>query len=678
MARSSILAVGCFLAIGAVALAQDAGKPAEGTLKGTVTAEDTKAPIADALIRVALPAGDMRGLRQEAVLGYTFFEARTDKTGAFEIHVPVTAEGSEVSVDAFAPGFGSLWCTYVQGNPLQVVIKRGEKQEVSLRLARARWVTGQVLDDELRPLANVEVRARSRSARGYRDVDALRTGKDGKFTVYDFPLEARRTVKGNEKGELEFNDPRFERAIVEDVYVLTEAQNHAHKIILRKGRKISGHVVSSTGKPVQDVLVEATTDTDRRAAPTDQLGAFLIEGLPVDKECKLVVHAKRLKEKSRRTLKLDRDYDLAITLEPVVLKEAPKTVKLLGMTLAPVNEELRDVYDLYDAHGVLILDPGADHARLGIGDLEEGDSFWLVGNDDSIETVEELARALLEGPPDRIRVVYSFRRLWFQGTSTQYARLTEADREELKTFLSRCKDAPGTGSRTRHSRKEDDSKKGTKLPFNPFNDCKEGDWECLLMKRTASEWKGTNQLVVVHRIAKVSGDAVEVAPLEVRARGVAETEPQHSKVAFSKKETPTVEALFDIMTGDDDLFEGKLTGIKVEDEKKTVGGREFACKKLTFSWITKFVYTNGDSAGSTSYVVWLASDVKGRGIVAMTLDEKCTQPGEPEHTLRMELELLGMGGAGGVDWGKKAEDAAAGLPEEKPAPEDQPPKDAPK
>src|SRR5947209_20420062 len=102
----------------------------------------------------------------------------------------------------------------------------------------------------------------------------------------------------------------------------------------------------------------------------------------------------KLHEKSRRTLELTSDPVLEVALEPVVLRAEPKKVKLLGMTLATVTDELRDAYDLSDASGVLILDPGKNPARLEIGMIHEGDRFWCVGDQD-VKTLEDFANGLL-------------------------------------------------------------------------------------------------------------------------------------------------------------------------------------------------------------------------------------------------------------------------------------------
>ena len=72
--------------------------------------------------------------------------------------------------------------------------------------------------------------------------------------------------------------------------------------------------------------------------------------------------------------------EVNLRMEPVVLKNPPRPVSLFGMKLANMTPELQTVYDLDSPTGVLILDPGVNHLRLGIGELSPGDRFWMVGS----------------------------------------------------------------------------------------------------------------------------------------------------------------------------------------------------------------------------------------------------------------------------------------------------------
>jgi hypothetical protein len=128
----------------------------------------------------------------------------------------------------------------------------------------------------------------------------------------------------------------------------------------------------------------------------------------------------------------------------VVFKTAPKQVSLLGMKLANVTPELEAVYNLDSSTGVIVLDLGTNYFHLGIGELSQGDRFWVVGNR-QIRNLWEMVTELLridgiappgdpnEGCHGSVRVVYAYRN--GAGTNTQRLKLTDADRAELKIFL---------------------------------------------------------------------------------------------------------------------------------------------------------------------------------------------------------------------------------------------------
>lgn len=87
--------------------------------------------------------------------------------------------------------------------------------------------------------------------------------------------------------------------------------------------------------------------------------------------------------------------------------------------------------------GVLILDPGADSKRLGIGELKVGDHFWMVGLHRVRSTREFVDRMLAEaaeqdGERVSIRVVYTMSRPALDANNTQYLDLSREDLRELE------------------------------------------------------------------------------------------------------------------------------------------------------------------------------------------------------------------------------------------------------
>ncbi|HEV3299271.1 MAG TPA: PDZ domain-containing protein [Planctomycetaceae bacterium] len=164
----------------------------------------------------------------------------------------------------------------------------------------------------------------------------------------------------------------------------------------------------------------------------------------------LTFRALDIKQKSRVPLVLfsDRD-DLKIRLHAMSLPIDLKKYAVLGMQLTDVTPELKSAYDLWDDRGALILDPGQNSERLGIGQLAEGYDFWLVGQE-RVGSVREfvtkivaiaakqkaaVVAAKLELPERMVRVVYSYSSVESEGTNTQYLKLTDDDVEQLQRSL---------------------------------------------------------------------------------------------------------------------------------------------------------------------------------------------------------------------------------------------------
>jgi len=132
--------------------------------------------------------------------------------------------------------------------------------------------------------------------------------------------------------------------------------------------------------------------------------------------------------------------------KPNILSKPPKAepITLLGMQLIDVTPELQAEHRLYHPFGVLILDPGFGHQRLGIGELQKGYYFWMIGNKE-IKNIREMITEILrinakpkpteggfidEGNKGYVRVVYGYGN--GKGTNTQYLQFTEGDVKELR------------------------------------------------------------------------------------------------------------------------------------------------------------------------------------------------------------------------------------------------------
>lgn len=414
---------------------------AQGTppqpVSGVVLAAGTGKPISNALVRISSPALDMRHVRDEPP---ALFDGRTDAQGQFVISVPV---GPRISLDAFAPGYESGAGTYYSGNWTlhDVPFPSNRTQEITIKLRRALYVAGVVVDVAGQPCPDVVVESTLRDSQSSAYVAFDRTDAAGRFQIFDFPLETWNTKP---RGQLTFRHPGKLTLSIADVYALTEAARSELRVTLAAGHQLSGRIATATGAPATNTIVEAIPAQEfaaQRTTLTDAAGRFHFDALP-DGTVKLHAHAPAFDEQVRQAIQLpEATPALELQLKPVVWEPPLKTVPLFGMTLVDVTPELQTVYDLVDPTGVLILDPGPDHQRLGIGTLDRGLCFWIVG-ERPIKNLREFVAELLRinnlapdqatpaGARGSIRVVYRYRNL--AGTNTQRLKLTDLDIAELK------------------------------------------------------------------------------------------------------------------------------------------------------------------------------------------------------------------------------------------------------
>ena len=179
---------------------------------------------------------------------------------------------------------------------------------------------------------------------------------------------------------------------------------------------------------------------------SDARGRFLIRGLP-DGEITVRALSSRFEQKARTTVHLaGAGVEVNLQLAPMILKNPPKPVDLFGMKLADVNPELQAAYDLRAPTGILILDPGTNSARLGIGTMSQGERFWMAGNKEVLNVSQMAAELLRLGTNDppadpnqgyrgNVRVVFDLLR--GGGTDTEYIKLTDDDITELEKLSCR-------------------------------------------------------------------------------------------------------------------------------------------------------------------------------------------------------------------------------------------------
>jgi 5-hydroxyisourate hydrolase-like protein (transthyretin family) len=410
------------------------------SISGVVLAEDTGKPIVNALVRVSSPAIDMRSVRDQR---QGVFGARTDVNGRFTIQVQ---PNPKISLNAFAPGYEEAAGKWMSGiwTYDNVDFPTNREQVFTIRVRPGLYVAGIVTDELGRPCSEVKVEAtiQGESSTAYVAYDT--TDANGRFEIFDFPLKPTLFEPGTERSQLTFRNAAKLTSIIKDIYPLSELERTNLHAILRSGHDISG-VITSAATQAHSIAVVEAVPADAQAAQrtgwTDDDGRYIIHGLP-DGKVSVRVHSPAFDLSARKTVQMaGADVELNFRMEPVVLKNPLKPVKMLGMELADVTPELQAVYDLSEPTGVMILDPGPNHVRLGIGGLSLGERFWMVGGKEIRnlkEMVEELLRIDSIAPPGRpnegchgnIRVVYSYRNRG--GTNTQHLKLTSEDIAELE------------------------------------------------------------------------------------------------------------------------------------------------------------------------------------------------------------------------------------------------------
>lgn len=421
---------------------------------GRVMAGDTREPIPDALIRVAVPAVDMRDARgpsrqvtQEDGTTSDIYETRTNSEGRFEMIVPAK-EGNELfSVDAWAPGFGTAAGTGYAGgsNPHLEWLPLtgasvGEASNLTILLTRAIYVAGTVRDQRRVPLAGVKVSGYIYMDRGTAWVASTETDERGRFEIFDFPLEQQ----AGGRAELSFTSLKALPESRSGLYDLPAKQLRSLDVVLMPGRKITGVVQDADGHPAAGVTVEAIQERILRDTTTDRDGRFELAGLPEVGTLTLRAFASEIDQKAVALapfVNRARDDEMTLRMTPIELKSPLEPVTLFGMQLVDVTAELETAYDLFpygfSTDGVMILAPGVDHRRLQIGHLKKTYCFHVIG-EQRVTNVREMIGELLgqitrhptyrQGDvPDPIRVVYTIP----NGVSTQYMELTPADVAEL-------------------------------------------------------------------------------------------------------------------------------------------------------------------------------------------------------------------------------------------------------
>ncbi|MGO9922016.1 MAG: M56 family metallopeptidase [Isosphaeraceae bacterium] len=426
---------------------QPSARARTAVLRGRVTNE-AGGPLADVRVRVAIPATDMRfvNVSRELVEGagvrYKLVETRTDAGGAYRVEIPGVTGPAKVSLDALKPGYRRLVGTLMSGgDPKEVEVTPATEAEASLMLKPSLYFRGTVVDEKGKPISGVNISAQASYARSSGGIERTATNPDGSFELFCYAEKLPDIGDGAGRGLVFFSHPDYIDSRLDDIYALTPTDRESVRVVLRTGYKVTGTVIGRTGKPVPHAMVVVGRE-DRgheKATLTDADGKFALRGLSGDLT---LLRARNLaiKQNTEVPITLSGDkIDLVVRLKPIVVPGGIKSYSVLGMQLADVTPELKSAYDLRYDRGALIVDPGPNPDRLKIGEIAEGDVFWMVGQRRVGSVCEFVHRLLAEpGVPiageRRIRVVYGFIRVDAQGTNTQYIRFTEDERKQLQVL----------------------------------------------------------------------------------------------------------------------------------------------------------------------------------------------------------------------------------------------------
>jgi len=195
-----------------------------------------------------------------------------------------------------------------------------------------------------------------------------------------------------------------------------------------------------------------------------------------------------------------------------------------------------------------------------------------------------------------------------------------------------------------------------RLPFNPFAKAKKGDWSVCVGKMKVTMAGGgqggmqipDQKIKITMTVTDVTADEVTVSMKESGGMG----NNQNKKVTFSLKENPTFTKFFN---GDDTPRGDSPSDWKCEDDKKTIGEKEFTCKKFSAKLKEK-----GAMGMDAKISLWVSDQTKGWGLLALTL-KGSSQGGNgmPGTSITMDMEVKGYGNGDTADFGKKPEDAKA-------------------
>jgi hypothetical protein len=176
-------------------------------------------------------------------------------------------------------------------------------------------------------------------------------------------------------------------------------------------------------------------------------------------------------------------------------------------------------------------------------------------------------------------------------------------------------------------------------PFNPYASVTPGDWVCMIARAKYDGDAGADALPAVSVWTwTVKDDTTDqMASIQLKTNPAIKDLDGSAKLC-ARAGVPKLEGdYFGTQFGDQPASQGTT-----EDDKHTLGDKEFACKKVTLS------------SDKVKITAWFCPDVCVNGLVGLSQTAPLNAATET-----FELELVGFGKKDEVVWGKKPDEAAA-------------------
>jgi len=430
-------------------------------LHGSVTDTNGK-PIAGAKVRVVIPSAELRFPVEASEHREVWGE--TDSNGNYSIETNRMESKTSASIDILHRGHRRLVGTFMRGGEKnEVTLSPGERIEFDVKLPESQYFAGRVVDEAGKPIEGVLVHSHLRHDDRCGGIEQSLSDPEGRFAVHGYEAEFFQIGSGAGAGKatafISLTHGQYIDAALEWLEDLEGSERDKLHVVMRTGYSIAGTLLDPSGTPATDVVISISQfiPEQRKAVRTDSQGHFRFDGVNQGKATLRAVDVAG-NRKSIDEITIDAsDTEMKIELKPI---DSPIVTKyqLLGMTLADVNPEIDEAYDLLSSEtGVMIIDPGTRFEEFAIGELRPGYVFWEVGND-SVSDLREMVSHLVQEaksptiPPGadgnttawiekngdaKVRVVYNLDNEEFRGSNTQYMRLTQKDIAELMELQQR-------------------------------------------------------------------------------------------------------------------------------------------------------------------------------------------------------------------------------------------------